>query len=163
TCFYFWRVTGSPERMPLLINRQTYAIAPYFFGQKANAQPVYRNVAMKQFYSNVEYPKYVETRGARGFLIELIPKAAGAWLFSIGPVLTVPLLMLPWILHDRRIRFLLIAAAVSFAASAAVIFFMAHYVAAITGVLVAIVVQGLRHLRMWRWEERPSGLFLARA
>src|SRR5262249_18785074 len=39
TCYYFWRVTGSPLRMPLLVNRQTYAIAPYFFGQTAKAVP----------------------------------------------------------------------------------------------------------------------------
>src|SRR5205085_8151375 len=28
TCFYFWRVTGNPVRMPVQINRETYGITP---------------------------------------------------------------------------------------------------------------------------------------
>jgi hypothetical protein len=29
--------------------------------------------------------------------------------------------------------------------------FYAHYAAPITGLIYAIVLQGLRHLRVWRW------------
>src|SRR5262249_33605269 len=54
-CFYFWRVTGSPVRMPVNVNRDSYAIAPYFFGQKPNSQPAYRNAVLREFYLNVEY------------------------------------------------------------------------------------------------------------
>jgi hypothetical protein len=96
-------------------------------------------------------------------VLELLRKSAVTWAFYIGPTLTVPLIMLPWVVRDRRIRFLLLAGAISFVASAAVIFFMAHYVAAITGLLMAVVVQGLRHLRQWRWQGHLSGMFLARA
>ena len=163
TCFYFWRVTGNPVRMPVQVNRETYGIAPYFFGETAKRQPVYRNSAMEAFYSAVEYQKYVEAHSRHGFVFELLRKSAVTWAFYIGPTLTVPLIMLPWVVRDRRIRFLLLAGAISFVASAAVIFFMAHYVAAITGLLMAVVVQGLRHLRQWRWQAKSSGMFLARA
>jgi hypothetical protein len=30
TCYYYWRVTGSPFRMPYQVDRSTYAVAPYF-------------------------------------------------------------------------------------------------------------------------------------
>jgi hypothetical protein len=163
TCFYFWRVTGNPVRMPVQVNRETYGIAPYFFGETAKRQPVYRNATMEAFYSTVEYQKYVEAHSQDGFVVELLRKSAVTWAFYIGPTLTVPLMMLPWVVRDRRIRFLLLAGAISFVASAAVIFFMAHYVAAITGLLMAVVVQGLRHLRQWRWQGHLSGMFLARA
>src|ERR1019366_7374062 len=49
------------------------------------------------------------------------------------------------------------------AGSALVIFFNMHYVAPIVPVIVALVVQGLRHLRLYSWEGRPIGLFLVRA
>lgn len=163
TSFYFFQITGSPLRMPLQVNRHAYAIAPYFFGQKAETEPAYRNAEMRDFYMDVEYPKYVETSGARGFAIESLRKIAITWIFYVGPALTLPLVMLPWVFRDRRIRALLIAGVTAFAASAAVIFFMAHYLAAITGVMMAVVVQGMRHLRQWRWEGKPSGMFLARA
>jgi hypothetical protein len=163
TCFYFWRVTGNPVRMPVEVNREAYGMAPYFFGETAKRQPVYRNAVMEAFYSTVEYQKYVESHSRHGFVFELLRKSAVTWAFYIGPTLTVPLIMLPWVLRDRRIRFLLFAGAISFVASAAVIFFMAHYVAAITGLLMAVVVQGFRHLRQWRWQGHLSGMFLARA
>ncbi len=85
------------------------------------------------------------------------------WVFYIAPLLTLPLLLLPKVMRDRRIRFLLIAGAVGMAGSALVIFFNIHYVAAMVPVFLAVIVQGMRHLRTWRWENRPSGQFLVRA
>jgi len=35
--------------------------------------------------------------------------------------------------------------------------------APITALIVCIVVQGLRHVRAWRWQGQPSGAFLCRA
>jgi len=161
--YYFWRVTGSPFRMPYQVNRATYAIAPYFFGQKVKSQPTYNHAAIQGFYLDVEYPQYLQTRTPYGFLLEALRKVGIIWLFYIGPLLTIPLFTLPWILRDRRIRLLLIAGAISLAGSAIVIYFMPHYIAPVTCVIVAVVVQGMRHLRAWRWQGKASGLFLTRA
>ena len=35
--YYFWRVTGDPFVMPYQVNRQTYAVAPYFIWQRPRA------------------------------------------------------------------------------------------------------------------------------
>ena len=86
-----------------------------------------------------------------------------SWAFYLSPILTIPLLLLPRIARDRRVRLLLIVGAASLVGSALVIFFNIHYVAPIVPVILAVVVQGMRHLRTWRWEGRPAGLFLARA
>ena len=161
--YYFWRVTGSPFRMPYQVNRATYAVAPYFFGQKVKSQPSYHHAAIQDFYLDVEYPQYLQSHTPYGFLLETLRKVGVTWVFYIGPLLTIPLFTLPWILRDRRIRLLLIAGAVSLAGSAIVIYFMAHYVAPVTCVIVAVTIQGLRHLRAWRWQGKPGGLFLTRA
>jgi hypothetical protein len=161
--YYFWRVTGSPFRMPYQLNRATYAMAPYFFGQPARPEPVYHHAAIQEFYVNVEYPKYLATHSLRGFLVETLRKVGVIWWFYIGPVLTIPLFALPRVLRDRRIRLLLIAGAVSLAGSALVIYFMAHYVAPLASLILAIIVQGMRHVRTWRWEGKPSGICLVRA
>ncbi len=161
--YYFWRVTGSPFRMPYQVNRTTYAVAPYFFGQKVKSQPIYHHAAIQDFYLDVEYPQYLQTRTPFGFLLETLRKVGVIWLFYIGPLLTIPLFTLPWILRDRRIRLLLTAGAVSLAGSAFVIFFLPHYIAPVTCVIVALMVQGMRHLRTRRWQGKASGLFLTRA
>jgi hypothetical protein len=49
------------------------------------------------------------------------------------------------------------------AGSLLVVFFNIHYIAPIVPVIVALLVQCLRHLRLWNWDGRPTGRFLARA
>src|SRR6202035_2279801 len=80
-----------------------------------------------------------------------------------SPVLTLPLIFLLRISRDRRIRFLFIACMVGLAVSALVIFFNINYLAPIVSAMLAIILQGMRHLRAWRWQGRPTGQFLARA
>lgn len=163
TAYYFWRITGSPFRMPYQVNRAAYAVAPYFFWQHAALVPAYHHQAFHDFYLGPEYKQYLATRSLAGFLLSLLRTAGVIWLFYFGVALSLPLMMLPRVLRDRRVRFLTIAGAVSLAGTALVIFFTAHYAAPITGILVAIALQGMRHLRTWRFENRPSGVFLVRA
>src|SRR5207244_11293174 len=40
---------------------------------------------------------------------------------------------------------------------------MPHYAAPITALILAIVLQAMRHLRVARWLGKPTGLFLVRA
>ena len=163
TGFYFWRVTGSAFRMPYQVDRSMYAVAPYFYWQSAKAQPAYHHQVMHDFYLGLEFSRYLETRSIHGFLVQTFRQAGLLWLFYIGPVLTIPLVLLPWILRDKRIRWLLISGVVCFSSSALLIFFTAHYAAPMTAIILAVILQGMRHLRTWRWEGRPTGLFLVRA
>jgi hypothetical protein len=160
--YYFWRVTGSAFHMPYQVNRDTYAVARYFLWQHANPQPVYHHEAMRDFYLRHELPDYLEARTLRGLLVAMLIKVGRLWIFYIGPALTIPLFLLPCVLHDRRIRPLVIAGAVCLTGTGLIVFFMAHYAAPMTAVIVAVLVQGMRHLRVWRWEGRPTGLFLVR-
>ncbi len=163
TTYYFWRVTGNPLTMPQQLNRETYAVAPYFYGEPAYHEPVYRHKAIHDFYNVTELKEFVRSRTVSGILLQVATKINMIWLFYFAPVLTLPLFMLPCVLRDRRIRFLLIAGAIGLASSALVIFFNIHYAAALAPIMLAVTVQGMRHLRTWRWEGRPSGQFLVRA
>src|SRR5262249_29044742 len=51
---YFYRVTGSPLRMPYEVNRTTYAVAPYFIWQSVRPLPNYRYQEMRTFYAQWE-------------------------------------------------------------------------------------------------------------
>ncbi len=163
TTYYFWRVTGYPFTMPQQLNRETYAMARYFYGQSAYPEPAYRHKVIRDFYAGTEFKHFELARTFSGILGQLGTKFALIWVFYFGPVLTLPLFLLPRVLRDRRIRFLLIAGAVALASSAVVIFFNIHYVAAIVPVMLAVILQGMRHLRTWRWQGKPIGQFLVRA
>ncbi len=161
--YYFWRVTGSPFRMPYQVDRATYAAARYFCWQSPNPQPVYHNQAMHDFYIHLELGRFLMVRSVGGFIRETGLRIMASWVFYIGPVLLIPLFMLPWVVRDRRIRWLVIAGGVSIAGMELPTFFAVHYAAPITAVILAVILQGMRHLRAWRWEGKPIGLFLARS
>jgi hypothetical protein len=163
TGYYFWRVTGNVFRMPQQVNRDTYSVAQYFYWQMPHRQPVYHHKAIHDFYNGLELDRYTKARSPLGFIRETAIKAALIWVFYIGPVLTIPLVMFFSVLSDRRIRFLLIAGTLSFTGTSLVIFFNIHYIAPMVVVILAVILQGMRHLRTCRWEGRPTGLFLVRA
>ena len=163
TGYYFWRVTGDPLQMPQQLNRKTYAVAQYFYWQRPNLEPVYHNDAMRQFYEKLEFREFLQSRSVSGFMRQTAQKLLLTWAFYIGPLLTNPLLMFVRALRDRKMRFLWLVGGLGFLASIIVIFFNIHYVAPITAVIVALILQSMRHLNTWQFEGRPSGRVLVRA
>ena len=163
TAYYFWRVTGNPVTMPQQLNRETYAVARYFYWQSPYPEPAYNHKAIHDFYTQTELKYFQFGRSLSGILRQTVTKIGTIWVFYVAPALTIPLFWLPWVLRDRRIRFLVIAGAVGLATSALVVFFNIHYVAVIAPIMVAVLVQGMRHLRTWRHQGKPSGQFLVRA
>ena len=160
TAFYYYRVTGNPFRMAYEINWDTYIRARYFVWQPPGAQVSYHHAVMRNFYgAEFEYYQWVRTTG--GFLRTRLRRASLLWRFYLGPALTMPLVVLPWIVGDRKMRFPLIATVVFLFALTVDIWIFPHYFAPAVGLLLIILVQCLRHLAQWRW--RSVGRTLVRA
>ncbi len=162
--YYFFRITGSPFRLPEVVQREPYAVAPIFLWQSAGPEPVYRHKALHDFYAEWEVKEVLpEIKSVPGLIWNQLKKLIAAWLFFLGPALTVPLMFLPQIVkRDRRMRALVIVGGVTLVAIALDAWFYAHYLAPIAGLLFAVIVQGIRRLRVWRRRE-GVGLLLARA
>ena len=144
--YYFWRVTGSPWKLPEAVNRDTYAIMPVFVWQALRTnQPVYHNRQMRQFYLRWEPTHFLENKAH--FAAFTAGKALTYWRFYLGPLLSVPLVLaLFWILRDKRLKWVFIVLAAGMLAIAAEIWVMPHYVAPFTSALYLLVIQSLRHL-----------------
>jgi len=162
TGYYFWKVTGNPLRMPQQVNRETYAVARYFYWQTAYPEHGYHHKEIRDFYG-LEVQEFEQSKKIKGVLGQTAKKIGMIWGFYFAPLLTVPLCWSFWALRDKRIRLLLIAGAAGFAGSVIVVFFNIHYVAPIVCVIVAMLVQCMRHMRLSCWDRRPIGLFLARS
>ncbi len=161
-CYYFWRVTGNPFMMPYEIDRQTYAMAPYFVWQKPRPEPVYHHAEMREFYVQWELRDYLSGRSFLGYLHRLRHKIRMLWTFYMGPALTLPLLAFPWLFRDRRMWFpLILAGAVMFSVLIET-WTLDHYVAPALGLFYLLLVQCMRHLRLFRWRENPLGHQLVR-
>jgi hypothetical protein len=161
TGYYYYRVTGTPFRMTYQVNRGTYATAPYFLWQLPRPEPEYHDVVMRDFY-RWELRQFEQNRTLRGALSRTSDKLVSIWKFYFGPLLTIPFLALPWTFRDRKMRFPLIAGAVFVAGLAVQTWTMPHYVAPATGLIYIVLIQCLRHMRLWRWHGQPVGVALLR-
>ena len=161
--YYFWRVTGNALVMPYTVNRQTYAVAPYFIWQKPRPEPVYHHSVMRDFYVGLELRSFEAGETASGFVRRTRNKAIWLWVFYLGPVLTLPLLAFPRLLRDHRMRLPLYILAAVAVGSLIETWTGIHYVAPALGLFYLLLMQCLRHLSLWRWRERPLGQGLARA
>jgi hypothetical protein len=162
TGHYYQDVTGSPLKMTYEVNRDTYAMAPYFIWGRPRPAPTYHHLVMRQFYEG-ELLDFLNNRRPLNFLRSAGLKIVAAWAFYLGPALTVPLVAFPWLLHDRRMRFALVASCGFLAGVALETWVSPHYLAPATGLLFLILVQCMRHLAQWRWRSRAVGIALVRA
>ncbi len=160
--FYDYRAFGHPTTLPYTVDRNTYAIAPYYVWQHARPEPNYHHVALRNFYHQNELQTYETIRKPFGFVFATIAKAAMPVMFFAGIVLLLPLLMLEQALKDRRIRMLVVCVLVLIPGMLIEIFLVLHYLAPFTVVFYAIGLQCMRHLRVWRFRGQPVGAALVR-
>jgi hypothetical protein len=118
---------------------------------------------MRDFYVDYELNYVRHLRTLRGFLSEdLVFKPLRQLLFYAGIALLPPLIMLLRVLHDRRIRFLVVSVAVLTTGMLCGTFLIPHYLAPFTAAFYAIGLQAMRHLRLWNPDSRPVGKAMVR-
>src|SRR5207302_11332365 len=79
--YSYWRVTGSPFRITYAVNRQTYAVAPYFICFPMRPVPQYHHAVMRDYYAGWEVHEFLEARSVAGFIRRTAHKAAELWQF----------------------------------------------------------------------------------
>jgi hypothetical protein len=118
---------------------------------------------MRDFYLSMEVPEMEASRTASGFAGKTLEKLAVGGFFFFGVVLAPPLVFLPWVVRDRRIRFLVWTACFFAVGISLNAFLSPHYAAPGTCILYALLLQAMRRLRMCRPGGAPVGLALIRA
>ena len=156
--YYDWRVYGNPLTLPYQVNRATYAVSPYFVWETPRPEPLYRHKVMRDFYTACELPIFEKAKTPAGFLAGVATKIGMMVSFYWGAILVIPvLIMFRRLLLDRRVRWLLVAALLFLLGECANAFSLPHYLAPLTGLLFAAVIQAMRHLRFWRPGGQPVG------
>jgi hypothetical protein len=145
TAYYYDRVTGSPWRMTYTVNRDQYSAAPYFVWQKLRPEPEYRHGVMRDYY-RMETAQFLTNQTLPGYLERGAEKLVDWWRFYLGPLLTIPLLALPWMIRQRKLRLPLAICGAMFAGFAMETWTLPHYFSPATGALYILLTQGLRHL-----------------
>jgi hypothetical protein len=162
--YYSWKGTGSALLMPYALNERTYSRTPLFIWQKDRTAVQFTNPQLHAFYNVSMHGAWLGSRpDSLSKLWEHTYSVLREFVrFFMWPALCLPLLALPWILRDRRVRLLIVLNVSCLSASLLAMWFEPHYFAPLTASLFALVVQGTRHLRLWRYGGRPVGIGLVR-
>lgn len=160
--YYNHRAFGNWRTEPYQVNRETYAMAPYFVWQSKRPEPAYRHREMRAFYHRNELDDFEKVHSASGFVPQTFLKFSRGLLFFSGVAFLPLALMLRRVILDRRIRFLVIGVGILIAGMSIEIFLIPHYLAPFTSAFYAIGLQAMRHLRLWRPAGQPVGLAMQR-
>jgi hypothetical protein len=164
--YYFWRVTGSPSRMPYQVEHETYAVIPYVIWQHPQPEPLYHHPVFKKMYVDEGRLADQIFWSPAGIALKMF----WAWKFYFGPLFMLPFIMLfpalpygfGWKQMSSNVRFLAIVLAVLTGGLLLSTFYVAHYSAPAMGIVLALLLSAARRVSHWRIAMKPTGLFIAR-
>ncbi len=157
---YFAAVTGSPTRLPYQVNQERYGWPMTLPWTKIH----YVQHDRKEFaeYFDYELRERMSFQSPSLFFAGIGMRLQQDWRFFVGPALTIPLLFTRRILRARRLRPVFVVGTAVLVAGYAEPHFP-HYLAPATLPIFAVIVQGYRHLRRFRFRNIDLGVRLARA
>jgi hypothetical protein len=164
TAFYDYRVTGNPLRMPYQEYFAQYETVPPLVVMPVQHTKVFRHFDL-EFIDQIWARN--QNRKARSW--RLLAMRAGDLYQTVSVMFGDPLwlmVLLPGLaavwLFAKRMRLLLILAGILVAGAAIELIFYPHYAAPFTAVLLILLVQSLRHLRVWAIRNLRGGKAMGR-
>jgi uncharacterized protein (TIGR03437 family) len=143
TAIYNWRVTGDALRMPYVVHQTIYGTPQPFYWQPAimDAPGAHRQKDIEDVFR-----WQLDAHEGRLPQNGVAARLKVFWDFYFQPLLTVPLLFLPFLWRNSRLRIALLAGVAVLAGGRLYPFFFPHYTAPLGGLTVLLVVLGLRCL-----------------
>lgn len=148
--WYQWRVTGSPWTMPYRLYDERYASVPVFLWQSPRVVEPSPHPAIAHFFRDFEGAEWRRQHTLRGWLSAAGEKSWTLLSFYFGGALTLALAGLPWALRRAGPRWAAVALLALLASQLVILPGRVHYVAPGACLAIYLVVEGWRHLRLWR-------------
>lgn len=158
--WYNWRITGDPLNPPYLEYRRIYGTPQPFWWQGPLRVASFNFPELRDNYLN-QLRLYERRRDWRALLKAEQDRLAHFWRFFIGPFLTPALFFLAFLYRDHRIRPWLFASIPFILDKATYHAWFPSQNAPATILIVLVVLQCWRHLRVWQ-RERGWGVAITR-
>ena len=155
--YYNYRVTGKPWLMPYSVNQRMYAASPQFYLLPAGAPPPYRHEVIRKFWVE-QHDLYQGERANPLWIVREFVKLMEDYYVSqlLGFAVLIAIFLAP----TRKVRIALAIAVVLALGLLMEIVLNPHYYSPGTGLILVLVMMGLRYLRLLHWKQRPVGLFI---
>jgi hypothetical protein len=159
--YYNWRITQSPWTLPyLLYHHRYYGDYPFFAWGHAKPPLHYDNPVFEQFF-NVWIPTNFPLTW-HAWTTRTLHRLWSTWDVFLKSFVIVPALAMACSLGDRKMRLPLAQLVVCIFGLVVVVWFTPNYAAPLAATLYILVIQGMRHLRGWKVQGHPIGVFLTR-
>lgn len=163
--YYNFRVTGHANQFPYTVYARQHDAVPSFVWGKFRTPSAPQNRQMQIFYEQAEHDLLTGRvwNGHPQILFRDIYQTAAALSWFWGRLIVMALVLgLAWTIHDRRVRLLIIEAAVCFAGLCISTWLFPHYTGPFIAVIFCLAIQTMRHLRHVSLIRKPTGVGLTR-
>ncbi len=148
TLLYNYRVTGHALQMPHQLHASQYCVSPPFLFQTARTIPTYRHQEIETFHTSLAigfpFQWYTYSRTREGLIRTSIGKLVRLYLGYVGPVLTLALLSLPWIIRRHSFRVVFTSLLCFVVAYETETFAQLHYAAPIFPLVALVCIAAMR-------------------
>lgn len=158
--YYNYRLTGNPLLLPHSLNINTYITGPIFLWQHAKPPLHYRNATFEAYYNGWVRNDYrTNLKDAFAMTKQKIERYGPFFFWRAEWPL---LLVAPLLLRDRKMRPLFLILMASVVGIFVMVWGWPHYAAPLLCVLVALMVQAMRHLSTVELKGRRVGAMIVR-
>ena len=148
--WYQWRVTGSPWTMPYRLYDERYATVPVFLWESPRTVEPSPHPVVASYFRDFEGNEWRRQHTLGGWARAAAEKTSRLWVFYFGTAGTIALAGLPWALQRRGPRWALAGLGALLLSQLVILPSRPHYVAPGACLVVLLVVEGWRQLRLWR-------------
>jgi len=153
-CYYNFRVTGHPFRLPFMEYSAQYDVYPKFWFLPKHPQPIYSSPAVALIHTDYERGDYDRLQTAGGVAVISTQRF---WqfvsMYTRQYWLLAPFLIAPVFVRDSRLKWIWLTLGVFLAGICAESWFMPAYSAPAAPLMMLVVVIGIQ--KLWSWN-RPS-------
>jgi hypothetical protein len=158
--YYNWCLTGNALLLPHALRTRNYHSSALFLWQHPGPPLDYNNQQFEEFYNGWERENYQHTWSDVRRVSEEKLDRLGSTFFWWGALLLLP--GLPFALGDKKMRLLVVTLAIGILGVFAVVWSFPHYAAPFLCVVVALLVQSMRHACALHTGGWPLGRWLVR-
>ena len=159
--YYNYRITGLWYHMPYIEHEDQYAIQPLYLFEPRLPPKIYRQQCFADYHAWCLNEYWLQQDWTTGPEI-VWKKISYHWGFYFGIFLTVPLIALPWAISRGWFGFAALVWAFMLLPLLLQVWWWPQYAAPWASIQFLIVVQCIRHLRLWDRHHLRTGKFLVR-
>lgn len=157
--YYNYRLTGNPLLLPHVMDANIYITEPTFLWQHPRPQIHYRNSVLEAYYHG-DWLRY--SPSVKNIMAVFKKKIDVMGPFFFQRIEWPLILVVPFLFRDRRMKFLMTILLVGTMGLLVEVWAFPHYAAPLLCVLVALLIQAMRHMNTVEIGGRPIGAMIVR-